>query len=195
MCAHDINHVDPAPVRVDTEAAVISQRQRPRLHLVQGTLDPKLTWSWFCSRCAAVPEHPSASPLARACSACGTGVLRETRSDAVPSSGDAFLVVDSELQVQTLSRAAQMLLGARAQEVIGRPLAGLLSGADAEARDPAALLDAVHAVTTESDDLHCLFVRPAGAFGVRMAAQIAACGPPRAALVVLRGGSPRGVGL
>jgi PAS domain-containing protein len=119
------------------------------------------------------------------------GLLLETRADAVPGRGDAFLVVDSGLRVQTLSRPAAMLLGLRGEEALDRPLVELLAAADAESRGPADLITLIHAASTQSDELHSLFVRPLGAFGVRMAARIAPCGPPRSALVVLRGGAPR----
>lgn len=113
-------------------------------------------------------------------------MLRETRSDAVPPTGAAFLIVDADLRVESLSRRAEMLLGERAAAVVDRPVARLLACADAEARGSGALIDVLRAVSTESEEVHSLFLRPAGAFGVRMAARIAACGPPRAALVVLR---------
>jgi hypothetical protein len=163
----------------------------PRLRLIQGALEAAPEWSWFCSQCAAVPGHQSVSPLARSCPACGMGLLVETRADAVPSRGDAFLIVNSGLRIQALSWPAATLLDVRVEEAIDRPVAGLLTAADAESRGPGELINVLHAASTQSDQLQSLFVRPLDAFGVRMAARIAPCGPPRAALVVLRDRAPR----
>jgi hypothetical protein len=159
--------------------------------LIQGALEDAPEWSWFCSQCAALPDHQSVSPLARACRSCQTGLLLETRSDAIPSRGEAFLVVDSGLRIQALSRPAETLLDTRGENLIDRPVADFLAAADAETRGPGDLAAMLHAASTESDQLHSMFVRPLDSFGVRMAARIAPCGPPRAALVVLRGGAPQ----
>ncbi|HWF24541.1 MAG TPA: PAS domain-containing protein [Solirubrobacteraceae bacterium] len=162
---------------------------RPRLRLIQGALEDVPEWSWFCSQCAAVPDQQSVSPRARACRSCGTGLLLETRADALPAAGDAFLVVNSGLRIRALSRHAETLLDARGEDLIDRPVAEFLAAADAETRGPGDLIAMLYAASTESDRLHAMFVRPLDAFGVRLVARIAPCGPPRAALVVLRGGA------
>jgi hypothetical protein len=156
--------------------------------VIHGALEEASGWSWFCTKCAAVPTEEVA-PLARVCRSCGMGVLLETRSDVAPGPEDAFLVVDSRLTVQALSRRAELLLDVIEEEVIDKPIAGFLGGADAEADGPEDLMALLRDTSTDSEDLHSVSVRPLGAFGVRMIARLIPCGPPRAALVVL--GDPR----
>jgi PAS domain-containing protein len=120
------------------------------------------------------------------CSSCGLGLLLETREDAVPQADDAFLVVDSGLLVQAMSREAQALLGIEEEVAIDTPIAELLVPADAEAQGRTGFAAAVAEAAQGNplDSTHS-FVRPWNTFGVRMRARIATCGPPRAALVVL----------
>jgi len=113
------------------------------------------------------------------------GLLLETRCDAVPFPDDAFLVVDSRLMVQALSRQAEALLGHSELDVIGRPVADFLAPAEAEADGPQELIDLLRAASSDNDEIRSLSVRPRGAFGIRVNARITPCGPPRAALVVL----------
>jgi len=163
----------------------------PALRLVQGSLADGSGWSWFCGQCAARPNHDSVSPLARVCPSCGMGLLLETRSDAAPDHAEAFLVVDSRLTVQALSHRAERLLGVSEEDVIDRPVDRFLGGAEAENRDPVDLMAVLHAASTRSDEISSLLVRPRRAFGVRVHARIAPCGPPRAALIVLGDRPPR----
>ena len=119
----------------------------------------EVEWTWFCGHCAAPsPSSSPPPPTARVCTSCGLGLLLETRADTAPDPRDAFLVVDTSLLVQAMSRRAQALLELTEAEAVNRPAAELLVAAD---------------------------VRPWNTFGVRMRAKIAPCGPPRAALVVL----------
>jgi PAS domain-containing protein len=113
----------------------------------------------------------------------------EAREDAVPDSRDAFLVVDGRLLIQAMSREAQTLLGVTEEAAIDKPVADLLSPADAEAQGRAGFAGAIaQAVAGEDPDHGRAFVRPWNTFGVRMRARIATCGPPRAALIVLDNG-------
>jgi hypothetical protein len=128
------------------------------------------------------------------CPSCGLGLLLEAREDAIPSPRDAFLVIDSALLVQAMSREAQSLLGMTEEIAINRPVAELLVPADAETQGStgfaAAIVQAADGDYAESTHK---FVRPWNTFGVRMRARISTCGPPRAALIVLEqgGGPPR----
>jgi PAS domain-containing protein len=117
--------------------------------------------------------------------------MLETREDAVPSSRDAFLVVDSTLLVQAMSREAQSLLGVTEELAIDKPVAELLVPADAEAQGRAGFAASIAMAADGQDpDTTRSFVRPWNTFGVRLRARIATCGPPRAALVVLDNGRP-----
>ena len=118
-----------------TLALSTSMIQRPALRLVEGGLDTTATWLWFCGHCAAPsPGGAAPPPTARVCTSCGLGLLLEAREDAVPSGRDAFLVVDSALLVQAMSREAQSLLGVTEEMAIDKPVAELLVPADAEAQ-------------------------------------------------------------
>lgn len=123
---------------------------------------------------------------------CGLGLLLEAREDAVPTERDAFLVVDSSLLVQAMSKQAQSFLGITEELAIDKPVAELLVPADAEAQGRTGFAAAVAQAAVGTDlDTARSFVRPWNTFGVRMRARIATCGPPRAALVVLEDGGPR----
>jgi exopolysaccharide biosynthesis polyprenyl glycosylphosphotransferase len=113
------------------------------------------------------------------------GLLLEARSDAVPERNHAFVVVDSSLAVQAVSRAAELALGVRETEAVNRPVTEFLSPADAEAEPPGRLAASIVAAVNGDDSIRRVFVRPAITSGVRLRARIAACGPPRAALLLL----------
>jgi PAS domain-containing protein len=120
------------------------------------------------------------------CRSCGLGLLLETRRDVVPSDRDAFLVIDTALLIQAMSRRAQLLLAVSEEEAVNRSVAELLVPADTEAQGAAGFAAAIAEAARGGDDPSNVFVRPWNTFGVRMRARIAACGPPRAALVVLQ---------
>ena len=161
---------------------------RPALKLVHGVgaSPADIEWSWFCGHCAArAPGGGAPAPGARVCLSCGLGLLLETRKDAAPSHRDAFLVIDSGLLIQAMSRNAQRLLGMTEEAAINRPVAQLLVPADAEAGTASGFAGAIVDAAAGGDGGASAVVRPWNTFGVRMRARIAPCGPPRAALVVL----------
>jgi PAS domain-containing protein len=159
---------------------------RPALRLVQGVQSQAIDWAWFCGHCAApAPRGQAPAPTARVCRSCGLGLLLESRQDVVPTDRDAFLVIDTALLIQAMSRRAQTLLAVSEEEAINRPVAELLVPADAEAQGHAGFAAAIAEAARGADDPANVFVRPWNTFGVRMRARIASCGPPRAALVVL----------
>jgi hypothetical protein len=164
---------------------------RPALRLVEGPAPAELEWSWFCGHCAAPPpggEPPI--PTARVCSSCGLGLLLEARADVIPGSKDPFLVVDSALRVQAVSRRAEVLLGVDEAIAVNTPVMNLLVPADAEAQGPTRFAAAIANGVALEEPIDS-FVRPWNTFGVRMRVRIAPCGPPRAALLVLDGGAPK----
>ena len=166
--------------------------QRPALRLVEGGLAHDVPWLWFCGHCAAPSPGGSAPPPnARVCNKCGLGLLLEAREDAVPTDRDAFLVVDSSLLVQAMSKEAQLFLAMSEELAINKPVAELLVPADAEAQGRTSFAGAIaQAADGQDPDTTRRYVRPWNTFGVRMRARIATCGPPRAALVVLENSGP-----
>lgn len=160
----------------------------PQLRLVYGVSTPRAEdeWWWFCGHCAApAPGHGAPAPGARVCHSCGLGLLLETRKDAAPSPRDAFLVIDSVLLVQAMSREAQGLLDIAEESAINRPVGELLVPADTEPGRAGGFGRAIAEATAGTVEGASAVVRPWNTFGVRMRARIAPCGPPRAALVVL----------
>jgi len=158
--------------------------QRPSLRLISGTRDQTPDWPGIRDETAVSPTQESA--LAAACGAFGIGLLLETRLDAFPGADDAFLVVDSLLTVQTLSEEAATLLGVSEEQAVSRPVAQFLGPADAEAGALEDFLFLIRRASTDSDERHSMMVRPRNSFGLRLVARIAPCGPPRAAVVLLR---------
>ncbi len=162
-----------------------THQPRPALRLLEGALDRPRDWAWFCGHCAARPGGRPPMPGAQVCAECGFGVLLEARSDMVPSSRDAYLVVDSSLLVQAMSRSAESLLAVPEELAVNRSFTELIAPADAEARGAGQLAVAITEATVQDNVVHHVLVRPWNVFGVRMRARIAPCGPPRAALLVL----------
>jgi hypothetical protein len=167
-------------------AAAAQNRPRPFLRLVGSTSEAAPEWSWFCGHCGAKPVGATPAPVARVCEECGLGLLLEARSDAVPDLDDAFLVVDSSLSVQAMSRRAELGLGVREGNAVNRHVTELLIPAQAEGIEPVSLAVAITLAARGDEDGMVAFVRPTHTFGVRLEARIATCGPPRAALLVLR---------
>jgi PAS domain-containing protein len=164
-----------------------TQSPKPALRLVQGTRVQTVEWSWFCGHCAApAPGDAPPAPTARVCRACGLGLLLETRSDSLPTERDAFLVIDSGLSIQAMSRRAQALLALSEEEAVNRPVVELLAPADAEAQGPSRFAAAIVEAAHGDDEPATAVVRPWNTFGVRMRARVTPCGPPRAALIVLQ---------
>jgi hypothetical protein len=84
-----------------------------------------------------------------------------------------------------MSSASEGLLAVAETDVINRPITEILTPADAEANGPESLAGAIMHAAGGEDEVRRLMVRPANVFGVRMPLRVGACGPPRAALIVL----------
>ena len=159
----------------------------PALRLVAATAKPQLPGSWFCGYCGVASAAGAApTPAMRRCDSCGQGLSLEARSGAAPRADEPFLIIDSRLRVQTVSRQAEEFLAVREQAVRDLPVADLLVGADADIQPDQCLASILtRAAVAGQIDLKTTFVRPRNTFGVRLPARISACGPPRAALIVL----------
>ena len=163
-----------------------TKASRPQLRLVTGQQAAQTEWAWFCGHCAArAPGDQPPAPIARVCRSCGLGLLLEAPAQALPSTRDAYLVIDSGLLVQAMSRRAETLLAMTEEVAVHRPLSELLVPADAEAARAGGFAAAVADAMSGEDRVGHAFVRPWNTFGVRMRVRIAPCGPPRAVLLVL----------
>ena len=162
---------------------------RPALRLVGAPeLEPAAPSVPFCSHCgtrSSTSGKPAKAPVSRVCGACSLGLLIEAAEDVAPHAGDAFLVLDRALSVCAVSRGAEQLLATREPDVVNRHISELLMPAEAEEEGGESLSVAVAWAARGDGAIRTAVVRPANTFGIRLTARIAACGPPRAALLVL----------
>jgi hypothetical protein len=139
----------------------------------------------FCSRCGHPAEDPPGRPelRKRICSRCGMGMILTCPRDALPGESAAFVILDYELNVTAVSEAGERFFG-KEKAVIGSTLLDLVTsplGDDQLVRktsvaaqrpcDPVVM--PVRLLATSSDSVGT------------MAARIATCGPPRAALLTV----------
>jgi hypothetical protein len=136
----------------------------------------------LCSRCGAVSDRPSAK---RVCDRCDMGVLLACRGDALPPAGPAaFVVCRHDLTVSAVSEAGEEIFGAEAG-VVGTDLLELATcplGDEQLARH--ARLAAQRPMDPVVVPLRLRSDR--GERHGMLAARIATCGPPRAALVAVQ---------
>ena len=141
----------------------------------------------FCSRCGHPSEEPSRSrePIRRerVCRQCGMGLMLSCSRDVLPGARAAFLIVTFDLTVSAVSEAGEKVFGPE-QELIGRPLLDLLGspmGDDRLARRVGQAAQRASDPVVMPLRLRSEQARKVGT----MAARIATCGPPRAALVTV----------
>jgi hypothetical protein len=154
---------------------------RPRLRLVEPNAHDS---TWFCGHCGERFDASSPNPIPRVCPTCELGLLLQTDAGAAPGPDDAFLIVDSSLSVQAVSARAETQLGVSEQHAINRHVMELLIAGDTEASASSLAVAITRAAGGDASEGR-FGVRPSHTFGVRMLARITACGPPRAALLVL----------
>jgi hypothetical protein len=160
---------------------------RPALRVVPSReREPEAPRVSFCSHCATRPAAAAvAAGGSRVCADCGLGLILQASADVAPRLGDAFLILDQSLSVCAVSRAAERLLATNEPDVVNRHITSLLMTADAEPAGGGSLASAVAWAARGDGGTHSVRVRPANTFGIRLTARIAACGPPRAALLIL----------
>jgi hypothetical protein len=145
----------------------------------------------FCSRCGHVSEQPRGQLHVphRVCDRCEEGVLLTCRRDALAADASAFLICTSEMSVSAVSEAGEGIFGAQdaLQGVHLLDLATCPLGDDQLARHVA-----LAAQSSRDPIVVPMRLRSAEGEAVGMlAAAIATCGPPRAALVSVQ---PTGFG-
>ena len=65
--------------------------------------------TWFCSNCGVQPDDGADQQRSRVCESCGLGVLLETRADAAPHDGGAFMVLDRTLAVTPVASWTELI--------------------------------------------------------------------------------------
>jgi hypothetical protein len=140
----------------------------------------------FCSRCGHPADEPPQRPhlRGRVCGRCGMGMMLTCAREALPGDAAAFLIATFDLTISAVSEAGekifgpeQSLVGVHVLDVLRSPLgddnlARHLGQAAQRACDPV-----VMPVRLQS-------AKEARRVGT-LAARIATCGPPRAALVTV----------
>jgi hypothetical protein len=140
----------------------------------------------FCSRCGHPADEPPHRPhlRGRVCESCGMGMMLTCSRDALPGDAAAFLIVTFDLTISAVSEAGEKIFGSEESlvglhvlDLIGSPLgddqlARHVGQAAQRACDPVVM------------PVRLVSGRRARTVGT-LAARIATCGPPRAALVTV----------
>jgi hypothetical protein len=141
----------------------------------------------FCSRCGTPSDEPSRGhePFRgeRVCRQCGMGLMLSCSRDALPGARAAFLIITFDLTVSAVSEFGEKLFGLE-QELIGTALLDLITSPMGD--DRLAKLVGQAAQRASDPIVLPLRLRSQGRRRVgTLAARIATCGPPRAALVTV----------
>src|SRR3954454_18660075 len=140
----------------------------------------------FCSRCGQPSEgEPEGRPdlRGRVCDHCSMGMMLTCGRDAMPGAGAAFVIVNFDLSVSAVSAGGEKVFGPE-QTVAGSPFIDLVTSPLGDAQ----LARAVGQAAQRACDPVVMPVRLRSEFARRigtLAARIATCGPPRAALVTV----------
>lgn len=139
----------------------------------------------FCSYCGCPPRGGRRERYQRVCSHCKLGMVLRTLPGAAPGLHDPFVIVDERLTVQAISRQAETVLMVDEPAGVGVPLDSFLisDSAGAEGMNIADLVALVKHGTLPAEMPE---VRTVGDPQIRFQARIAGCGPPLAALLVLK---------
>jgi hypothetical protein len=135
----------------------------------------------FCNHCGYPPAGPWWSSAHRVCTRCGHGIVLLAAPGAGPSIFDPFVIVDERLTIRAVSRHAKVVLGIKTWAVFGIALGELLV-AEGDDRPPETITLAI------ADTTACcrtVALQTPGNPVLRFSARVSACGPPRAALIVL----------
>jgi ribosomal protein S27AE len=140
----------------------------------------------FCSRCGHPSDEPPHRPdlRGRVCERCGMGLMLTCSRDALPGDAAAFLIATFDLTVSAVSEAGERIFGPE-QTLMGKPLLDVISSPLGDDH----FGTHVGRAAQRACDAVVMPVRLRGAEESRrvgtMAARIATCGPPRAALVTV----------
>lgn len=140
----------------------------------------------FCGHCGMPPHEGVAAQIgSRVCARCGMGLMLDAAPEVAPTPADAFMVVDSRMSVSALSRRCERLLEIVEPEAVGRHLNEFLAPADTDVPAAQSFYAQVLLAATGDAEPTTLAVRLAQEFGIRYWARVGACGPSRAALLLL----------
>jgi PAS domain-containing protein len=141
----------------------------------------------FCGHCGRAPEDDKAllgGP--RVCSRCNLGLLLEAGVDVAPAPGDPFLVVDAGLRICAVSQGAERMLATSETEAVNCSVLDLMLPDDGAMPTDANLPSAITRAARGDGQPRLVTVRLSRTPDERHEVVVAACGPPPAALLVLR---------
>jgi hypothetical protein len=139
----------------------------------------------FCSRCGQPSEDPPRGVRSgpRVCDHCGMGLMLTCSRDALPGTGAAFAIVTFELALSAVSESGERIFGPE-RELVGAHLLDMITSPVGDVQ----LARAVGRAAQRASEPVVMPVRlrseRASQVGT-MAARIATCGPPRAALLTV----------
>lgn len=139
----------------------------------------------FCSRCGQPSEEPPNRPdlRGRVCGHCGMGMMLTCGRDAMPGAGASFLIVNFDLSISAVSEGGEKVFGPE-QTVAGSPFLDLVTSPLGDEQ----LARSVGQAAQRACDPAVMPVRLRSHSAKRigtLAARIATCGPPRAALITV----------
>jgi hypothetical protein len=139
----------------------------------------------FCSRCGHPSEEPPGRPTERrrVCERCGMGMLLACSRDALPGDAAAFVICTYDLTISAVSQAGERVFG-KENALMGAHLLDLVTsplGDDQLARHASLAAQRPCDPIVMPLRLVSAKARKVGT----LAARIATCGPPRAALVTV----------
>ena len=161
-----------ALIRIDRSLATEGDEQAPPIR--------------FCSRCGHPSEEPpQRTPVhGRVCGRCGMGLMLTCSRDALPGDAAAFVIAMFDLSVSAVSEAGERIFG-REQTLVGRSVLELVGSPLGDEQ----LARHVGRAAQRACDPVVMPVRLQANERLQrvgtMAARIATCGPPRAALVTV----------
>jgi hypothetical protein len=139
----------------------------------------------FCSRCGRPADEPAGRPelRRRICERCGMGMMLSCARDVLPGDAAAFVICTYDLTVTAVSLAGEQFFG-KEDKVVGTHLLDLVTS---PLGDDQLMRHAGLAAQRACEPL-VMPLRLASSKSRKvgtMAARIATCGPPRAALVTV----------
>jgi hypothetical protein len=139
----------------------------------------------FCSRCGHPGDEPAGRPdlRRRICGRCGMGMMLSCTREALPGAAAAFVICTYDLTVTAVSQAGERIFG-KEEQVVGTHLLELVTcplGDDQLARHAGVAAQRA----CEPLVMPLRLVSPKARRIGTLAARIATCGPPRAALVTV----------
>jgi hypothetical protein len=138
----------------------------------------------FCSYCGRTPKGAWRERPHRTCRRCGFGVMLWAPIMTAPRR-DPFLVVDEALVVQAISRDAEAILAVDEPAGVSAPLDEFLLSVD-DRPEPRELARLVRLAATGTPSAEKLQMRTAHDSDSQFTVRVTSCGPPLAAMVILR---------